>query len=51
MELSLSELRLLREALGTLEAEYGLRAEGEALMVRLRETIERREAEIAAGRW
>lgn len=50
MELSLAELTMLIEAMGTQDAEYGLRSEGEASLARLQEVRDRRRAEIEAGR-
>ena len=44
MELSLKELRLVAEALGQLDLEYG-RADALELEARVREVIERRKAE------
>lgn len=44
MELSLKELKLISEALGTLDLEYG-RPDAVALEARVREVIERRKAE------
>jgi hypothetical protein len=43
MELSLADLRLLIEAVGTLEAEYGERPATSELLERLRATRRRRE--------
>jgi hypothetical protein len=43
MELSLADLRLLIEAVGTLESEYGERPETTDLMERLRAVRRRRE--------
>jgi hypothetical protein len=48
MELSMAEIRILIEAVGTLDAEYGLDAVGAALLARLREVRDRRAAEIHA---
>jgi hypothetical protein len=50
MELSMSEIRILIEAVGMLDAEYGLDATGAALLDRLRKVRDRRTAEIEAGR-
>jgi hypothetical protein len=47
MELSIKELRLLIEALGTLDAEYG-RPDAVELEARVREVLERRKAEASA---
>lgn len=44
MELSLKELKLIAEALGTLDMEYD-RADARALEARVREVVERRKAE------
>lgn len=45
MELTLDELKTILSALGTLDAEYGSQ-DAVFLADRVRETIERREAEI-----
>lgn len=48
MELSLAELQLIVNALGTLDAEYGSPAAAE-LAERMRETIASREADTVCG--
>ena len=50
MELSLKELKLIIEALGQLDMEYG-RSDAAALEARVREVRERREVEIDGARW
>lgn len=50
MELSMRDLDILVEAIGTLIAEYGGREDERELLVRVREVRERRYAEIERGR-